>query len=62
MPSQEESRAWSERARKVVSPDVVEAVERQVGMGIGAWDTIDPREIILAAYEIMDKEVRLEGS
>jgi hypothetical protein len=31
---------------------MVEAVEREVGMGHGAWDCVDPREIIAAVLTI----------
>lgn len=35
-----------------VSDEFIEAVEDECGMGSGAWDTIDPREIILAVVKV----------
>lgn len=38
-----------------IDSELVEAVEDHCGMGHQAWDTIDPREIILAAIECYKK-------
>lgn len=43
-----------------ITEDDVEAVELAVGMGHGAWDCVDPKEIIAAAYKVMD-EHRFDG-
>lgn len=38
---------WTE----AMTDDFREAVEFRVGMGAGAWDTVDPREICAAVIE-----------
>lgn len=41
-----------------VTEEDIQAVEDIAGMGCGAWDTIDPREIIAASVHVMSgKEV-----
>jgi hypothetical protein len=37
----------------VVDDDVVQAVELEVGMGCGAWDMVDPKEIIRAVVKVL---------
>jgi hypothetical protein len=32
-----------------VTDEIIEAVENSVGMGVGGWDMVDPREIIAAS-------------
>lgn len=38
-----------------VSDEMLEAVEQECGMGHEAWDTINPREIILAVIKVVIK-------
>jgi hypothetical protein len=48
----------SERGKRIdcgmrITDEDVEAVERAVGMGHGAWDCVDPRTIISAAVALL---------
>ena len=36
-----------------VTPEDVEAVEDELGMGAGAWDMVDPASIIAAAWNLL---------
>jgi len=38
-----------------IEPPTVEAVEQEVGMGAGAWDCVDPAEIISAVLRLATK-------
>lgn len=44
-------------AKEATEADVL-AVENALGMGCGGWDTVDPKQILEAAWESQD----LEGS
>ncbi len=45
---------------KDVSDADVEAVEEAVGLGCGAWDCEDPKEIIAASLNIMAAKLNLD--
>jgi len=52
--------AWNRRAGQLASIQVdeiteanVEAVENEIGMGRGAWDMVDHRELILACVKVV---------
>jgi len=36
---------------ETISDDLLQKVEDKLGMGSGAWDTLDPKEIIAVAAE-----------
>lgn len=39
-----------------VTDEMVEAVEREVGMGCNAWDCVSPKEIIAAAISLVESK------
>ncbi|MEN6550017.1 MAG: hypothetical protein ABFE07_28580 [Armatimonadia bacterium] len=45
----------------VVTDADVEAIELAVGMGAGAWDCVDPKEIIRAAWRVMDSKMAAQA-
>lgn len=53
----EARRLERERIADITTSDIVqddvELVEDLVGMGHGAWDTVDPREIIVACVKVV---------
>ncbi len=48
----------SQAASVVVTDTLVEAVEGAVGMGHGAWDMVDPKELIAASYRAVRAAMR----
>lgn len=47
-----ELEAIVEKLSKQPTPADVEAVEEEIGMGSGAWDMIEPRSILKAAWNV----------
>ena len=47
-----EKREGDPLTKDAVGDTDVEAVEEAVGMGCGAWDQVDPREIIAASWNL----------
>ena len=45
---------------KDISDEDVEAVEEEVGMGCGAWDCVNPKEIVAASLKIMAAKLNLD--
>lgn len=45
-----------------ITPEMVEAVEAAVGMGSGAWDCVDPKEIIAAALNLSSPNTQVTGA
>lgn len=39
-----------------IADELVDAVEEEVGMGHGAWDTIDPRRVIAAVKKVLEQQ------
>jgi len=39
-----------------ITDNFVDAVEEKVGMSYGAWDMVDPKEIIAAVLSIIEEE------
>jgi hypothetical protein len=40
-----------------ISPHIIEAVEGRLGNPFAAWSLLDPREVILACYEVVHKTI-----